>query len=241
MDRSAKALERAIGCSFRNADLLAEALTHRSFANESGSPLRDNERLEFLGDAVLGLVVSDALFSRSPGISEGELSRVRALLVSGANLVDYARKLELGAWLRLGVGEERSGGREKATLLVNAFEALVGALYLDQGLEVTRRVVLKLLDSQLSEYSGTYLNAVDSKSILQEMLHTRGHSPEYLIVEESGPDHQKLFRVEVRVDGRVVGEGTGLTKKAAEQAAATLALETGRAGDGPTDRDEFGP
>jgi ribonuclease-3 len=225
--RSPRELEDRIGVTFRDRALLAEALTHSSFANEqSGDRPADNERLEFLGDAVLGFVVGDALFRENPGSDEGQLSRIRAFLVSSANLVGYAEKFELGDYLRLGRGEERSGGRDKPALLVNAFESLVGALYLDRGLDATREFVVQLFGKQLSDSVVTYLDSVDSKSMLQETLQAMdGRSPQYRLVEESGPDHQKRFRVEVHLGGNVVAEGTGTTKKAAEQAAARRALE----------------
>lgn len=237
--RDVSELEEAIGHRFADRRRLLEALTHRSFANEQpDSASLDNERLEFLGDAVLGLVVSELLFDRHPALDEGQLSRARAFLVSAANLVVHAGQLELGEYLQLGRGEEKSGGRQKAALLVDAFEALIGALYLDGGLDAVRRFLDNRIGDQISSVRINGYDLKDSKSILQERLHTlEGGEVEYRLVGESGPDHQKTFHVEARVGGDAVSEGTGPTKKSAEQAAAMHALE---ALDEPAEGDQPG-
>jgi ribonuclease-3 len=222
--RDAADLEDALGLSFRDRRLLEQALTHRSFSNEQpGRVAMDNERLEFLGDAVLAFVVSDMLFGRHPDFDEGQLSRSRASLVSRANLVTYAEQIELGEYLRLGKGEEISGGRAKPALLGNAFEAVIGALYLDSGLEAARDVLMRFLEDQISTIKSTISS--DYKSILQELIqNTSPRAVEYRTVAQSGPDHRRRFRVEAWIGGRPVSEGTGSTKKAAEQMAAERAL-----------------
>ncbi len=215
-------LEARLGHMFRDRELLDTALTHCSWANESGS--QDHyERIEFLGDAVLGLVAADWLFDLLPGQAEGELSLRRRMLVSAEALASYATKLGVGEGLRLGAGEERSGGRAKTSLLGDAVEALFGAVYLDGGFEAAHRVVRRYLESasevQLEQ------QAVDPKSTLQEQVQGRGWPlPVYSVVEESGPDHDKVFTVEVRIRGDLAGRGIGRTKKSAEQAAAGGAL-----------------
>ena len=219
--------ERTLGYTFRNPDLLEQALTHSSFANEQAGPDRcDNERLEFLGDAILGFVVSAVLFERCPQLDEGRLSRLRAFLVSAANLVHHAEQVRIGEYLRLGKGEEKSGGRRKPAILADAFEALIGALYLDAGLERTREVLLGFFRLQIEAVAETTEGVRDFKSVLQEALHARGgESVRYRLIEETGPDHRKLFSVQVLVGEKPVAKGTGLTKKAAEKAAALRAIE----------------
>jgi len=224
--RPAEELETVVAYSFRDRALLERALTHSSFANEQRTgEARDNERLEFLGDAVLGLVVSDLLFRRRPRLDEGQLSRLRAFLVSAANLVRYAGQIELGEYLKLGKGEEKTGGRTKPALLVDAFEALVGAVYLDSDLDRTREVLFRLFGSQIETVADATEGVSDFKSALQEVLQARGGGvAEYRVLEAAGPDHRKLFSVEVLIGGEPISEGTGLTKKAAEQVAAMRAL-----------------
>lgn len=221
-------LQKEIGYTFRDSGLLERALTHSSFCNENPPPASDgdNERLEFLGDAVLALVVADVLFQRRPRLDEGELSRLRSVLVSASNLARHAADIGLGAYMRLGRGEEKSGGRSKPALLVNAFEALVGAIYLDSDLAGATRVLLQFLDGDIGAHPGGGPPVSDFKSALQEAAQARGEGVAYQIVEETGPDHRKRFRVELLVGGDVVSSGTGLTKKGAEQAAAKRALET---------------
>ena len=219
-------LESDLGYTFKNADLLVQALTHSSHANETSAGVRDNEQLEFLGDSVLGFLVSDYLFRAYPHLSEGHLSRLKGFFVSSANLVKYAERVRLGSYLHLGRGEEKTGGRTKQALLVDALEAVLGAIYLDSGVEEARRVMLRFLEPQMEDVGASDRQLRDFKTELQEQLQSRHLGPaEYHVASEDGPDHQKLFTVEVMVDGEPVGSGAGLTKKAAEQAAARYALE----------------
>ncbi|MFO0726800.1 MAG: ribonuclease III [Myxococcota bacterium] len=213
----------AIGYTFQRPELLIASVTHRSFVNESADRLAfDNERLEFLGDAVLGLVVATELMQRFPSAQEGVLSRLRASMVDEAALHKLAVALGLGEALRLGRGEELSGGRTRSSLLADAFEAMIGAAYLDGGLDAARVI----LDRCLS-YPGAAEAPVDPKTELQERLQAAKRAPPtYRLVGEEGPDHAKTFAVEVSVEGRVVARGEGRTKKEAERAAASVVLES---------------
>jgi ribonuclease-3 len=217
------ALEARFGHSFRDRGLLDDALTHRSWANETGGGVAHYERIEFLGDAVLGLVTADWLYELHSHRAEGELSLQKSMLVSEGALAAYAGKLALGEGLRLGAGEERSGGRLKASLLADVLEALFGAVYLDAGFEAARRVVRQYLES--ASEMPLEQRALDPKTTLQEKVQARGWPlPVYSVVEQSGPDHDKVFTVEVHLRGRLAGRGMGRTKKGAEQAAAGGAL-----------------
>jgi ribonuclease III len=187
---------------------------------------RDNERLEFLGDAVLELLTSEYLLSTFPEWSEGQLSKSRARIVNASSLEAAARRLRLGENLRLGRGEEKTGGREKQTLLADAFEAVIAAIYLDGGLGAAREVLRKILFEQALEERGERIADSDRKSALQELLQGQGKpSAEYRLAGESGPDHQKVFQIEVWIDGECMATGEGSTKKEAEQRAARRALE----------------
>jgi ribonuclease-3 len=220
-DELRKALEAALGHRFQHAEALLVAVTHRSFHPDEPH----NERLEFLGDAVLALAIADLLMHRFPDVTEGELSKLRAGLVNAAALAGKARALDLGRWLRVGKGEERSGGRAKESILAAAYEAVLGAVYLDGGYEAARRVVEAhfAADAAVDEPAGLH----DYKTRLQELTQRRWkETPSYALVEESGPDHRKRFVVELTLAGRVLGRGDGGTKKAAEQAAAREALAT---------------
>ena len=219
-------LEFELEYKFKNADLLQQALTHSSHANERNAGRGDNEQLEFLGDSVLGFLVSDFLFRAHPGLTEGQLSKLKGFFVSSANLVKYAERIDLGAYLQLGKGEEKTGGRTKQALLVDAFEAILGALYMDGGLEEARRLMLRFFEPQIDDVQESERQLTDFKTELQEQLQAR-HRPraDYLLTSEEGPDHQKLFTVDVVVEGETLARGMGLTKKAAEQAAAREALE----------------
>ena len=229
---------------FKRPDLLTLALTHRSLAYETSpetlfNPATDNEQLEFVGDAVLGLAVAESLYRRFPDAREGELTRLRASLVSRRHLGAVAQHIDLGAMLRLGRGEEQSGGRQKPALLANALEAVIAALYLDGGLEVARTFIERhIIVPSLPNLQGalsagdTFSGAIgDHKSALQEHLQATGAGqPQYVLTAQSGPDHQKLFRVEVRIpDGlggsRALAESEGSTKKQAQQQAARIAFE----------------
>jgi ribonuclease-3 len=217
-------VEERLGYHFVDRQLLAEALTHRSYANEQHSEeLPDNERLEFLGDAVLDLVVSEYIMAELPQAPEGELTRVRSEVVSAEGLARVASSFNLGAALLLGRGEHQSGGREKPNLLADALEALLGALFTEAGYAGARTVILPHFAPLLR--LAAQANDQDFKSRLQEVLQARGHAlPLYRLVSESGPPHEPLYRVEVLVEERVSGTGLGRSKKRAEQAAAREAL-----------------
>lgn len=224
-------LEAALGHRFRDPRLLARALTHSSRrAEASPGVVQDNEQLEFLGDSVLTLVASQFLLRCYPDWSEGRLSKSRARLVSARALAAAARRLGLGRYLLLGRGEEKTGGREKAALLADAYEALVGAIFLDAGLEPAAAFAERTLLLPAAEEQGVALARSDHKSALQEWLQARGRRPaEYAVIAESGPDHRKLFTVEVRIEGRPAATGQGPSKKEAELAAAGQALAALRA------------
>ncbi|MDQ1642079.1 MAG: ribonuclease [Actinomycetota bacterium] len=201
--------------------LLERALTHRSFAYENGN-LPTNERLEFLGDSVLGLVVTDALYRSHPELPEGQLAKLRAAVVNMRALADVGRGLDLGRFVRLGRGEESTGGRDKASILADTLEALLGAVYLDGGLERAAELVHRLFDPLIQE-AATLGAGLDWKTSLQELTATASLGvPEY-VVTETGPDHEKLFRAVVQVGGEAQGEGSGRSKKEAEQEAAASA------------------
>jgi ribonuclease-3 len=222
-----EALEARIGYRFKDRGLLEHALTHKSRAAEDASGgVIDNESLEFLGDAVLGLVVADALFHQYPRSTEGQKSKIKAAVVSTQSLARHADRMGLGDHLILGRGEEKTGGRTKQALLADGYEALIAAIFLDGGLEAAgaflRRELKDALDAGI-----TPLFARDHKSALQERLQALGRPlPEYRVSGEAGPDHRKIFSVEVVVHGQVLGAAAGKAKKEAEQEAARLALET---------------
>lgn len=235
--RPATPLEERLGHRFADPALLELALTHRSHAYEGGGG-DHSERLEFLGDAVLGAAASEWLYRRYPEVPEGELSQLKSYLVSRPVLARHARRLGVGELLRLGVGEERSGGRRKASLLADAFEAVLGALFLDGGYPAARRAVEALLLEAAAERAGDPVRA-DAKTRLQELAQARGWDlPEYRLVGEAGPDHEKTFAVECRLAGRAAATASGRSKKVAEQRAATAVLAeieaAGGASAGPT-------
>ncbi|HZY62846.1 MAG TPA: ribonuclease III [Edaphobacter sp.] len=238
------AVSSLFGYHFRQPSLLTWALTHRSLAYEtnpltSPDPASDNEQLEFVGDAVLGLAVAESLFRRFPHSREGELTRLRASLVSRRHLGEVAARIHLGEMLRLGRGEEQSGGRNKPALLANAIEAVIAALYLDGGLDAARSFIEKhIIEPALPELhlalkaGDTFSGAIgDHKSALQEYLQAMGAGqPQYVLTAQSGPDHQKRFRVEVRIEDSegvvtALAESEGTTKKQAQQEAARIAFE----------------
>lgn len=238
-------LEESLGHRFQRPELLEQALTHSSQAREvealsaggaasgRGSSGGDNEMLEFLGDAVLGLVTSEALFHRFPEFQEGHLSKLRAHLVGQRHLLRVAEQLRIGDYMRLGRGEEKSGGRNKASLLVDALEAILAALYLDGGWQVARDFIVRMIvepELALMKLETSAIPVMDFKSALQEALQARGGpQPVYALVKEEGPEHRKTFTVEVRLPepaaGQFVGRAQGATKKRAEQEAARQALE----------------
>lgn len=204
-----------------SAEILTRALTHRSYAYENGG-LPTNERLEFLGDSVLGLVVTDTLYRTHPDLSEGQLAKLRAAVVNMRALANVARELGIGRYVRLGRGEEATGGRDKSSILADTLEALIGAVYLDRGLEEASALVHRLFDPLIARASGLGAG-LDWKTSLQELTAAELLGvPEY-VVEESGPDHQKTFRATVRVAGQTYGAGEGRSKKEAEQQAAESA------------------
>lgn len=219
------ALEEALGVTFKDRSLLSQALVHRSYLNENpDSRLVSNERLEFLGDAVLDVLAAEFLFLRYPEKEEGELTLWRSALVRTETLADFARQLDLGRFLVLGRGVEVEGGRGRPTLLATAFEALLGAIYLDQGMEVARRFLQPFLERALEESSGR--PPLDYKSALQIEVQGRlGITPHYRTVDVRGPDHARTFRVEVWAGERLLGTGEGPSKQLAQQEAARLALE----------------
>lgn len=226
-------LERRLGYRFRRRELLEAALTHSSAATDvrakqgaGEAKPQDNERLEFLGDAVLELLTRQYLLEKFPEWTEGQLSKSRAWIVNASSLAEAARRLAIGEHLRLGRGEEKTGGREKPALLADAFEALVAAIYLDRGLDAARDVLRRTLFEQALDKRGAAAGDADKKSALQEFLQARGEFPvEYRLASESGPDHQKVFQVEVWAGAKFLASGTGRTKKEAEQQAAKSALE----------------
>lgn len=222
MEDKLKELEKRIGYKFQDFSLLKHALMHSSYTNEKHLPkYQCNERLEFLGDAVLELVSSEFLFLENPKEPEGKLTKTRASMVCEPSLAFCARDIELGSYLLLGKGEEATGGRTRESVTSDAMEALIGAIYLDGGFASAKEFVLKFILNDLENKQLFY----DSKTILQEIVQENGTQPvEYILTKEEGPDHNKNFTVEARVNGKVMGQGSGHTKKAAEQAAAYQAI-----------------
>ena len=221
-------LQEAAGYRFRDRGILEHALTHRSRANEdvTGGVI-DNESLEFLGDAVLGFVIAELLFTRFPERDEGQKSKMKAAMVSTPALARQARRLGLGEHLLLGRGEEKTGGRAKRALLADGYEALIAAVYLDGGIDAARAFILREFEPLVGDVAGAVTIGDDHKSALQETLQGRGDPlPEYVVTAEEGPAHRRLFRVEVRVRGDVLAEAEGRTKKDAEREAARKALDS---------------
>ncbi|NQT25247.1 ribonuclease III [candidate division KSB1 bacterium] len=217
-------LYRTIGYRFENRDLLEQAMTHRSSLLYRGRWM-SNERLEFLGDSVLGFLVTDELYKKFPEGNEGDLTKAKSILVSREALAQQARKIDLGQYLILGRGEERSGGRTRRSILSNAYEALIGAMYLDGGVDVVRRLIRRDLCQKLDRLVANRFHH-NYKSWLLEFMQARGEkSPIYRVMEETGPDHNKQFTVQVIAGKEVMGQGTGLSKKRAEKAAAREAIK----------------
>ncbi len=219
MDR----LEEKLGYKFQNRALLENALTHSSYANENrGKGLQSNERLEFLGDSVLGMVTADYLFRTHPDLPEGDLTRTRAALVCEGSLVEVAGALELGGYLLLGKGEDSGGGRERPSILADAVEAVLAAVYLDGGIGSARKLVQKFILDREEEKTSSR----DYKTALQELVQREsGQVLEYRLIGSSGPDHAKIFQVAVDLNGAAIGSGEGRSKKEAEQAAAKAAID----------------
>lgn len=223
---SPEALALRLSLPFDDLYLLARALTHRSYRNEHPDVIQDNERLEFLGDAVLDFVVGAWLYNRFPEMAEGEMTRMRSALVRTEQLAEFARQLDLGAAMRLGRGEQQAGGRRRNGLLCATFEAVVGGLYLEKGIPGVTKFVTPLLEDA-SEMILLQPDIFDPKSRLQEWAQAQHLGiPRYHILESSGPDHDKRFEVEVRVGNDYYGQGSGASKQVAEQAAAQVLLES---------------
>ena len=215
-----EALERVLGHTFQDKALLETALTHTSFANEARHGTKHNERLEFLGDSVLSIVVAEYLFTHS-SLPEGDLTRMRASLVCEAALFTFAQKIGLGRWLRLGHGEELGGGRTRPSVVSDAFEAVIAALYLDGGIDAARAFILPFVTSALTKQSAEE----DYKTKLQEVVQQNpSERLRYVVASQTGPDHDKHFVVEVHLNSNCIGSGEGHSKKQAEQAAAKEAL-----------------
>lgn len=218
--------ESTLELDFRQPALLEQALTHRSLLQDMRQIQASNERLEFLGDSVLGQVVAEYLYRKHPRWAEGRLTKIKAAAVSEPTLAQAARRLGLGNLVRMSRGEEQSGGRDRDSLLSDALEAVIGALYLDRGMRGARAFVLRVLQDSIDRIEAQ-LQGKDYKTVLQEQIQEQTKTvPHYKVIEESGPDHAKMFVVQVLVNHQVLGHGSGRTKKAAEQAAARQALET---------------
>ena len=218
-------IEETIGYSFKNKQLLLQAITHKSYTNEQLDYVGHNERLEFLGDAVLELAISDLVYHRFSDIPEGGLTRIRAEVVSEKGLSAIALQLHMGTELRLGKGEQKSGGSKKPSLLADALEALLGAIYCDGGFVVVCKVIEKVF-SEIIEKSAKIRYGSDYKTCLQERVQALyGGLPEYILAQVSGPDHERIFSMEVCLAGKLIGKGSGSSKKNAEQKAAAVALD----------------
>lgn len=217
-------LENRIGYTFKNKALLNRALSHSSYANENKSAGGSNERLEFLGDAVLSIIVSDAIFRDYTNLPEGELTRIRASLVCEKSLFGFAKQIDLGSYIMLGRGERQTGGYERPSILSDAFEALIAAVYLDGGMKAAADFVMGFVRPELEQHDGGVFK--DFKTKLQEIIQQNPEEQlEYRLVSESGPDHDKRFTIEVCLNSNVIGRGTGHSKKQAEQLAAKEAIE----------------
>lgn len=217
-------LEKKLGYKFKNINLLKNALTHSSYANEVRNGYSSNERLEFLGDSVLSIIVSDYIFNKFPQMPEGELTRLRSSLVCEKALCEFSRELDLGEFLMLGKGEEKGGGRERDSILADAFEAVLAAIYIDGGMEPAKNHVMNFVLREIKHYSSDD-TFKDYKTNLQEIIQQNPEeSISYILTDESGPDHDKSFTVEVRMNSNVIGIGKGKSKKQAEQMAAKEAL-----------------
>lgn len=215
-------LQNNLGYQFKNPALLARALTHSSYANERHVDTGDNERLEFLGDSVLGFITAEYLFANHRDFPEGELTKLRAYAVCEKSLFSYAEEIGLGNYLKLGKGEERTGGRTRPSVLSDAFEAVIAAIYLDGGMDEAKKFVLRFVVPYV-EAKPTFK---DYKTMLQEVVQkNQGETLEYVLVSETGPDHDKCFTVEVHLNSNIIGRGVGGSKKKAEQNAAKEALE----------------
>ena len=218
-----KPLEENLRYEFKNKKLLINALTHSSYANEARDGVSSNERLEFLGDSVLSIVVSEYIYKEFNNLPEGELTKLRASLVCEKSLCQFSRDLELGKYLRLGKGEDKGGGRERDSILADAFEAVLAAMYLDGGFNVAKNHVMRFIKNELKHTDDEVFK--DYKTALQEIIQKNPEeSVTYILTKETGPDHDKVFEVEVRLNSNTIGKGIGKNKKQAEQSAAKEAL-----------------
>lgn len=221
-------LQQNLGFSFKNESMARQAFTHRSYLNEAKRPLPSNERLEFLGDSILSFIVSDHLYLTFPNFPEGHLTNLRSTLVKTTMLATLATEINLGDFLFLSKGEEEGGGRRNVSLLADTFEALLGAIYLDQGFLAVHQIIHRLLIPKLTKILQDK-SYKDAKSKFQEYIQEDSKSsPVYTVLSESGPDHVKEFTVGVFVEGKLLGQGQGKSKQEAEQQAATVALEKGK-------------
>lgn len=225
-DEIVEKVAKKIGVRFKNKEVLIEALTHPSFKHEHPQFGPDNQRLEFLGDAVLNLVITEILYERYKEASEGILTQKRIYLVKEETLCKKAKELGLGEFVLLGTGEEKQGGRNKSSILGDLFEAFIGALYLDKGYEYTKSFVSGLFKDEIEDVS----LEVDWKNLLQSYLYKDGKKPQYILVKEEGPEHNKIFYVELWIDNKKISEGKGKNKKEAEAEAAKKAVERFRDG-----------
>ncbi len=225
-EESPAALVQRLELPFKNLLLLTRALTHRSYVNEHPGALENNERLEFLGDAILDFVAGAWLYNSFPEMAEGQLTRMRSALVCTEQLAEFARAFDLGSAMRLGIGENQAGGRQKDALLCDTFEAVIGALYLQSDIATLQRLVHPMFE-QVSEQIILMSDSRDPKSRLQEFLQGKGlGTPKYGTVTTSGPDHKPMFEIEVQINGKAYGRGSGHNKQVAERAAAQAALDT---------------
>ena len=216
--------EEIIGYTFKDKQLIRQAFSHSSYANENKHPNGSNERLEFLGDSVLSIVVSDYLYKHLTSVAEGDLTKLRASLVCEKSLHIFAKQIDLGDFLLLGKGEENTGGRERPSILADAFEAVIAAIYLDGGMEAARKHILRFIPDDLEHDAKKAFS--DFKTVLQEVVQKNPEEKvEYVLIGEEGPDHNKRFVVEVMLNSQVIGKGKGRSKKEAEQLAAKEALE----------------
>ena len=224
LDKNLEEFQGKIRYYFNDKELLIEALSHSSYANEKRKGRNSNERLEFLGDSVLSIVVSQYLFEHFTHLPEGELTKIRASLVCEKSLYEFAKQIDLGEHILLGKGEENTGGRERVSILADAFEAVIAAVFLDGGLEAARRHILKFIPKDIDDRKPVSFS--EHKTILQEIIQKNPEEKvEYKLVGQSGPDHNKAFKVQVRLNSNVIGTGIGRSKKEAEQMAAKEALE----------------
>ena len=224
LDKNLEEFQGKIRYYFNDKELLIEALSHSSYANEKRKGRNSNERLEFLGDSVLSIVVSQYLFEHFTHLPAGELTKIRASLVCEKSLYEFAKQIDLGEHILLGKGEENTGGRERVSILADAFEAVIAAVFLDGGLEAAKRHILKFIPKDIDDRKPVSFS--DHKTILQEIIQKNPEEKvEYKLVGQSGPDHNKAFKVQVRLNSNVIGTGIGRSKKEAEQMAAKEALE----------------